>query len=139
MTVNGGKTWEQLAMKLDNLTEHQYIRKHILEYGGVADQEKIDYQSESDLIHRQTEEVFSLCRNRLVMGRFRYGSNLTTNHFNCIPAIQRKLKLYIDTGNMEALIDLINYTYLEYRFGTNPKKHFSATDDEDHASGEHKW
>lgn len=133
------ETWDQLAGMMDDLTEHQYIRKHILESAGISDIKPLDYEYEKALIEKQTSEVFSLCVNRLLMGRFRYGPNVGQSHFNCIPTIEKKIKRYKETGNMECLLDAINYLYLEFRFGTNPKKHFSATDDEDHASGEHKW
>jgi len=73
------------------------------------------------------------------MGRFRYGPNSGQSHFNCLPSIKSKIKLYEETNNTEALIDAINYIYLEIRYGTNPNKYFHATDDEDHASKKHKW
>lgn len=73
------------------------------------------------------------------MGRFRYGSNIGLSHFNCVPSINSKIKLYEKSGNVEALIDAINYILLEIRFGTNPKKRFNVTDDEDHADQQHKW
>lgn len=138
MDANGTR-WLQLLQQLKKKSEHQQLRAFALEKAGVSEQKTIDYPKERDLILKQTGEVFALCQNRLLMGRFRYGPNIGQSHFNCIPAIIHKLEKYIETGNGETLIDAMNYIYLEFRFGTNPKKHFRATDDEDHASMEHKW
>ena len=134
------KEWAELAAKMDNLTDHEYIRKHILEYAGVPDEVRsIDHKKESAIIQQQTEEVFRLCRNRLLMGRYRYGPVSTLNHFDSTETMASKLEAYKDTRNTEALIDLINYAYLEYRFGTHPDKHFSAIDDGKHMPEKHRW
>jgi hypothetical protein len=140
MNANGGKEWVALAMKMDDLTEHEYIRKHILEYKGVPEKdEKIDYEKEKEIIYRQMEPIFQLCRNRILMGRFRYGPNVGMSHFDCTKEIQRCLSLYLLTRNTEQLIDLMNYAYLEFRFGTHPDRHFTSSDDEEHSDGGHKW
>lgn len=72
--------------------------------------------------------------NRLLMGRLRYGPKTSTKtKYNYAKSIESKIKLYMETGNTEILVDIGNYAMLEFRFGEHPSRHFSAKDDEDHA------
>jgi len=156
MAVNGGRKlkyktyeesapienqiWAQLAAKMDNLTEHEYIRKHIYEYKGIAQHDqRINVEAQKHLIEAFTNKLFTLCKNRLLMGRFRYGAwdeeyfNRPHDHAR---ALERLAKRYKKSRNTELLVDLINYAWLEFFFGTHPDKHFHATDDEDHVGND---
>ncbi len=76
-----------------------------------------------------------LMRNRLLIGRFRYGKlNRTseTNYDRVGSAITR-LKRYQETGNLEYLVDVANLCLLEFEHSTHPDKHFEAIDDGTHA------
>lgn len=71
--------------------------------------------------------------NRLIMGRLRYGpKSPTAPAYDYAKSIAGKIRLYLETGNTEYLVDIGNYAMLEFRFGAHPNKHFSATDDADH-------
>lgn len=81
------------------------------------------------------EQFLRLMFNRLLMGRLRYGSKRPSPNqvrYNYTKSVKDKIDLYEKTGNTEHLIDIANYAMLEFRHGTHPNKHFSATDDTDH-------
>lgn len=72
--------------------------------------------------------------NRLLMGRLRYGPKTEgSTQYDLVGAIKKKLEIYEATGNTEMLVDIGNYSMLEFRFGKHPKKHFEAHDDVAHA------
>lgn len=72
------------------------------------------------------EEVLSLCKPRLIMGGIRYGSNWKypdlTNY------IKHKLNKYIETGNYEMIIDVINLCIVEGNIKTHSNFHFKSED-----------
>lgn len=80
-------------------------------------------------------EFTKLMQNRLVMGHMRYGplGHEDKPNYDHVKAIRDKLKLFEATGNDEILVDIANYALVEFIEGVHPKKHFSATDDTDHA------
>jgi hypothetical protein len=77
----------------------------------------------------------TLMRNRLIMGRFRYGpfskQNRTTDQV--IKSIIDRSNKYIETGNDELLVDIANLAMKEFSVGRHPLKHFKAVDDGKHA------
>ena len=79
-------------------------------------------------------KVINLCINRLVMGTFRYGrrSDSKNNHYDSVESIDRKIKKYKKTHNLECLIDLINYCVLEFNSPSFPDSNFESEDDVDH-------
>ena len=74
-------------------------------------------------------------RNRLLMGRFRYGAmhDPAKGDYDCVRAAQRHLQLYQDTGNLEHLVDAANMCLVEFEHSRHPNKHFQAIDDGQHA------
>jgi hypothetical protein len=67
------------------------------------------------------------------MGRLRYGSKRPGHaRYNYVKSVKEKIDLYEKTGNTEYLVDISNYCMLEFRHGTHPNKHFSASDDDHH-------
>ena len=79
-------------------------------------------------------EVEKLCKNRLIMGAYRYGLLKDTNKkkYDRLGSIRKRLDKYIETGNTENLIDIQNLAMLEFVEGKHPKKHFHAVDEGDH-------
>lgn len=138
MDVNGLR-WLQLQKQYPKKSYHQLLRLYIQEGAGIGKEPLKEFKIEHQRIKKYLGETFSFCLNRLLLGYFRYGKNTNTSHFNTIPAVKNKINRYIQTGNIECLIDAINYIHLEIQHGTNPLKHFKATDDEDHASMKHKY
>ena len=68
-------------------------------------------------------------RNRLVMGKFRYGDK---KDYDRIGGIRAKLDMYMKTGNTEFLVDAANLALLEFKIGNHPNKHFKSVDDKYH-------
>ena len=89
---------------------------------------------------RQTEwcpEFEALMRNRLIMGAFRYATmeekkRTGAKRWDMLGTLKKKADLYEETGNTEVLVDIANYALLAFMFDAHPKRHFSATDDQDH-------
>jgi hypothetical protein len=86
---------------------------------------------------RQTEwspEFERLMRNRLLMGRFRYGKmdDPAKGNFDCIKSAIQRLTKYLETGNKELLVDASNLCLVEFVHCRHPNAHFSATDDGEH-------
>ena len=80
-------------------------------------------------------EFEQLMRNRLIMGRIRYGQSLQDKEkgvYDCLKAIERKVIAFRNTGNTEYLVDVANYCLIEFMHSTHPHKHFGPTDDADH-------
>ena len=74
------------------------------------------------------DKVYSLSKNRLIMGTLRYG---VSNHalYDYRERLNDKLKLYDDTGNKEFLIDSVNYCVLEFGWPNRTDTFFKAEDD----------
>lgn len=79
-------------------------------------------------------EFIKLMQNRMIFGLFRYGAMKDKNGmYDNIEALEKKLKYYKDSGNLEALVDAANICMLEFVNGVHPKKHFKSLDDSEHA------
>jgi hypothetical protein len=76
-----------------------------------------------------------LMRNRLVMGAFRYGLLGDPNkpQYDRVKEIHRRIDKYVETGNLELLVDVANMALMEFEEGTRPKRHLNAVDDGEHA------
>lgn len=79
-------------------------------------------------------EFVELMQNRFVIGAFRYGFFGRQKSYDHLEAIERKCRLYRETGNDEFLVDIANYALAEFVVGEHPQKHFSALDDHHHLS-----
>lgn len=93
------------------LTVTEYLRQRI---------ERILPAEEFGVL-RNTEwasDFEQLMRNRLLMGRFRYGPmEYKVKHspsWDLLGSIETRLKLYRETGNLELLVDIANLCLLEF-------------------------
>ncbi len=73
-------------------------------------------------------------KNRMVMGTFRYGDFRSGKHSskNIVNSIVSRSNQYLESGNMEHLLDIANLAMIEYVVGTHPKRHFESIDDGEH-------
>lgn len=118
-------------------TLHDYIRDGILRRTGVVKKPLLpswEILRESEWCH----EFEHLMRNRLIMGAFRYGRNFENRpqdkpQYNRVGRIKTCCEQYLQTGNLELLVDIANMAMLEYGEGNHPLKHFHASDDCEHA------
>lgn len=78
----------------------------------------------------------NLMRNRLVMGALRYGRIGASGKpkYNRPADCIARMKAYIETGNLEHLVDVANLCLLEFVEGDHPARHFSAADDGTHTT-----
>jgi len=88
---------------------------------------------------RETEwvpEFERLQRNRLIMGRFRYGAmeDESKGGYDQVASLRRRLDLYEQTGNLEHLVDVANLAMVEFRHSRHPRRHFHAADDGEHCA-----
>lgn len=113
----------------------EHIRQSILRHTGV---EKPEIGTVPDLPSLKLTEWSSrfekYMRNRLIMGRFRYGalSRTTKTNYDNVQQIIFKAKTYQVNGNDELLVDIANLALVEFEIGTHANKHFYATDDLNH-------
>jgi len=111
-------------------TISDHIRQHLLKGAGILVQDLLPPLN----FLRYTEwseECDRLCRNRLLLGSYRYGlmNALDKPKYSRSLDIIQRMESYIDDGNLEHLIDVRNLAMLEFEEGTHPKRHFSASDD----------
>ena len=80
------------------------------------------------------DDFESMMRNRLVMGAIRYGLLGEKNkpQYDRVSEIQKRLKKYRDTGNLEFLVDIANLALCEFVEGKHPNRHFKSSDDKEH-------
>lgn len=79
-------------------------------------------------------EFEQLMRNRLLMGRFRYAPMRSPEKgaYDNVGSAQKRLRLYLETGNVEHLVDVANLCLIEFEHGCHPERHFAASDDGEH-------
>jgi hypothetical protein len=117
---------------------HDILRERLLARAGLLEQSKKKFLTLKEIIDELHETTWDktfldYMFNRLIMGRLRYGPKKPgTPAYNYAKSIKEKAELYKATGNTEFLVDIANYCMLEFRHGSHPNKHFSATDDADH-------
>ena len=112
---------------------NDHIRTHLLNSKGVFDKKYVP--NYADLANMpQADEFFSLMRNRLIQGSFRYGllGDVNKPTYDRLESIINKIANYKETGNLEQLIDAANCLLLEFVEGNHPKRHFLAEDDKLH-------
>lgn len=83
--------------------------------------------TEKELLSRWNSSFIDLMRNRIKMGRLRYGPS--TNKYNYGEGIKRKLNRYNETGNKEYLVDIANYAMLEFETPYKENTYFKPDDD----------
>jgi len=81
-------------------------------------------------------EFETLMRNRLLVGRYRYGrmDRTAERNYDRIDSAVKRLKNYQATGNMEYLVDAANLCLMEFEHSEHPEKHFTAVDDGEHVA-----
>ena len=79
-------------------------------------------------------EFEQLMRHRLLMGAFRYGKlhAIGKAKYDRPSDIIRRIKDYIETGNVENLVDAANLCLLEFEEGEHSRRHFRTQDDSKH-------
>lgn len=78
-----------------------------------------------------SKRFIRLMRNRLEMGYLRYGvtnKRPDLKKYDFVGAIRTKLELYVQTGNTEYLVDIGNYSMLEFKNPNHLNAHFFAGD-----------
>jgi hypothetical protein len=91
------------------------------------------------IIEKSIDELYSTrwsnnfekyMRNRLVMGALRYGEIDKKRKYNYIEYLEKKVKMYKNTGNKELLVDIANQAMLEFMNCQHENGHFSPLDNE---------
>ena len=114
--------------------EHDWLRNRLLSqviFTPVGDKQ----ESKEALECSEWSEHFErLMRNRLLMGRFRYGRLDRAEHRNYdrVGSCERRLQAYRETGNLEHLVDVANLCLMEFEHSDHPDRHFEAADDGPH-------
>ncbi len=116
---------------------HDIMRKRLLTKAGVVKPEVRELPSLRILKESEWSPEFEQCmRNRLIMGAFRYELfNIKRQglKYDLAPEAIRRIKLFIETGNTEHLVDAANMCLIEFEFSNHPNKHFYRVDDGEHA------
>lgn len=73
-------------------------------------------------------------REGLLMGRFRYGAmgRRDRRNYDRVGSARKRLAEYLETGNLELLVDAANLCMLEFEHGTHPRRHWGPVDDGEH-------
>jgi len=69
-----------------------------------------------------------LCANRMIQGRFRYGSlrKSKVDYLYIEKFIRNRLRAFMETGNSEFLCDISNAAMIEFTNKTHPDWHFET-------------
>ena len=112
--------------------EHDFMRNRLLQKAGLVDPPKAKFTLKQLEQAQWCDKFEYYMRNRLLMGGLRYGlmGEKGKPQYDSIASIEKRLKLYQETGNTEYLVDIANLCMVEFVEGKHPNKHFSATDDE---------
>lgn len=108
-----------------------HIRNHLLESLGMPDSiTSLDILKETEW----DNDFESLMRNRLIMGRFRYGpfKNINRTTEKIIENIKDRADKYLAERNTEYLVDISNLCMKLFATDEHPLKHFKAHDDKNH-------
>ena len=93
-----------------------------------------DVSSFESLIETEWDSEFEhLMRNRMILGRFRYGpfKDPAKPQYDRIESIRKRLSLFVETGDTEMLVDCANLCMCEFCEGDHPHKHFGSTNEHD--------
>jgi hypothetical protein len=68
--------------------------------------------------------------DRMRMSYFKYGAvrDAYPHKVNALESMQKRLDKYMDTGNLEWLIDMANFCMIEFMASSHPSAHFKPTD-----------
>lgn len=115
-------------------TVFEHIRDHLLKGVPLIDYDK-DVVTLDELKRTEWNREFEKhMRDRLIIGGLRYGrmGSGEKKQYDFTGATERCMQRYRETGNLEFLVDAANNCMLEFVESKHPKRHFRATDDEDH-------
>jgi hypothetical protein len=121
---------------MQTITEH--LREGLYRKAGLVNSEPASSMSVPQLSELRelcwSTEFEMLMRNRMIMGAFRYGPlrHQKKGGFDIIPSIHKRLAMYVETGNLEHLVDCANLCLIEFEKSVHPKKHFASIDDGHH-------
>lgn len=113
---------------MTSVSEH--IRRHCYRSLGM-DTERMPSLSEIKA-NEWSSEFERLMRNRLILGRIRYGSMYAqgrTTTKSRMDYIKKQCEIYRASGNEECLVDIANIAMVEFVKHEHPKHHFRAIDD----------
>jgi hypothetical protein len=82
----------------------------------------------NDFIHKM--------RARIFVSHYKYGfmKDAYPHKIKAYEHINKRLDIYLETGNTELLIDVSNFSMIEFLYPSHVNKHFEATDDKYHMS-----
>lgn len=111
----------------------QRIRDHLLQTCGFQEAAQ-RLPSYEELRSSEWSEVFErYMRNRLIMGALHYGLMYDTTRecYDYVGGAVKRLRLYLNDGNQEHLVDAANCCLLEFvRKCCHPSPKFRASDDD---------
>jgi hypothetical protein len=100
------------------------IRDHLLIGAGII-------KPKAKFTLQQLEAQWStqferLMKNRLMMGAFRYGLINAPNKqlYDRVAGARKRLSQFVETGNLEFLVDVANLALLEFEEGKHPLRHW---------------
>lgn len=115
---------------------HDHYRKRLLDAAGVGHGHTPVGQSPWQLKATQWSPAFERhMRDRLLMGRFRYGdmSDPAKGKYKNIESAIKRLQRYLEDGNQELLVDAANLCLIEFVHPNHANPHFTSEDDGEHA------
>ena len=86
--------------------------------------------SREEILKRDfSEEFIQGMKNRIVVSHHKYGwaSDSYPEILQAYKSIETRLNMYLETGNIEWLMDVANFAMLEYEYPSHPNAHFVAT------------
>lgn len=78
------------------------------------------------------DEMVKMAKDRLIMGSIRYGRNTKYTWESIKSKMETKWRVYVETGNLEMLVDMLNYCAIEFQDRSHPNCHFNALGDDAH-------
>lgn len=77
-----------------------------------------------------SERFLKLMRNHMEFSYAKYGPirDAYPHKVNAIESLQKRLKMYAETGNTEYLVDAANFAMIEFMLPAHPEAHFKGTD-----------
>ena len=112
-------------------TVFEHLRTRLLSRAGLVDTRPAAKYRLEDLERSEWHAGFErLMRNRLIMGALRYGVLGAPGkpQYDRVASMEKRLRKYRETGNMELLVDVANLCLCEFAECHHPNKHFEAVD-----------
>lgn len=111
--------------------EHRWRLSH-----GIAEVDREKFLLQELKETEWSKNFEQLMRNRLIIGGLRYGRlNVKPKScYNRVESIQKRLKIYQETGNTEMLVDIANLALCEFEEGFHLENSFNPIDDGEHVS-----